>query len=769
MKYPSLKEDNTNTENKKGTVSLLSALNEYGSPLHSPERKEISHNNFLLNQNKQQLPNRTSKSSSILSTNSFINGSSDGTSIMKLLEGNSLSTTLRNNNNSLYSINNNTNTLQYLINQLKDKVTSLSKTLIKTNTNLEDCQLSLQNSIKKQYELKNYYQSFIKQLTKQHLKKESDLQEEIDKLKELNTSLQKEIGQLKELNNSLQKEKEKQKEEFDKKTNEMILNAKTNTVTNTVTKTVTINKIENVTIDSLTDFSNKALSECKATKQDLQTIKLQIQKLNEFDLFEKFSTTILKKVQTVFNENSIEKLYQQKLVDCDKKCQFIFDNYLREMELRKSLQNQLIEERGSVRVCCRVRPLSSFLSETHLVGSSTSIAQTLVSSGRSSSLSLQTCIVDEQTNDTNISLLNKRGKVKSFELDQIYGMNTTQEMIFNDLKPLVLSAFDGYNACVLVFGETSSGKTYTMNGYGSQPGIIPRAINELYQLIERNREIYKIQMKLSVIEIYNNDVRDLLSSNCGPLLLRQQQQQNDDNNAVPSLSSFATTNNNSSIGNSGGNNSGNGISSNMTTEVKFWKINSLEQMKECIKESLTKRAESKTLMNQHSSRSHCIITVEIEKTMLSPISTTNATTPLSLLDTNNNNNNYNNNNNNKQIITRSILRFVDLAGSECIEQSGVVSGSEQFLESSFVNRSLSALEDVMVAMAQKRSHIPFRNSKLTQVLRDSVEGDSKMIIILTISPLLKFSHESLHALSFGARVKQVRKKKATRQIVVNKE
>ncbi|KAL9648913.1 hypothetical protein ABK040_008293 [Willaertia magna] len=760
MKYPSLKEDNTNTENKKGTVSLLSALNEYGSPLHSPERKEISHNNFLLNQNKQQLPNRTSKSSSILSTitSSSINGSSDGTSIMKLLEGNSLSSTLRNNNNSLYSINNNTNTLQYLINQLKDKVTSLSKTLIKTNTNLEDCQLSLQNSIKKQYELKNYYQSFIKQLTKQHLKKESDLQEEIDKLKELNTSLQKEIGQLKELNNSLQKEKEKQKEEFDKKTNEMILNAKTNTVTNTVTKTVTINKIENVTIDSLTDFSNKALSECKATKQDLQTIKLQIQKLNEFDLFEKFSTTILKKVQTVFNENSIEKLYQQKLVDCDKKCQFIFDNYLREMELRKSLQNQLIEERGSVRVCCRVRPLSSFLSETHLVGSSTSIAQTLVSSGRSSSLSLQTCIVDEQTNDTNISLLNKRGKVKSFELDQIYGMNTTQEMIFNDLKPLVLSAFDGYNACVLVFGETSSGKTYTMNGYGSQPGIIPRAINELYQLIERNREIYKIQMKLSVIEIYNNDVRDLLSSNCGPLLLRQQQQQqqNDDNNAVPSLSSFATTINNSSGSNSGG------ISSNMTTEVKFWKINSLEQMKECIKESLTKRAESKTLMNQHSSRSHCIITVEIEKTMLSPIS--NATTSLPL-DTNNNNSNINNNN--KQITTRSILRFVDLAGSECIEQSGVVSGSEQFLESSFVNRSLSALEDVMVAMAQKRSHIPFRNSKLTQVLRDSVEGDSKMIIILTISPLLKFSHESLHALSFGARVKQVRKKKATKQIVVN--
>nr|CAG4718946.1 unnamed protein product [Naegleria fowleri] len=572
--------------------------------------------------------------------------------------------------------------------ELQAKVDALTTALTKANNNLEDFQIGLETSIQKQNELKNYYQSFLKNMTKQHTQKIEDLQERIHHLEKENQSLKEQLKMSKGDTNSRP------------------------AIANT-------SREPSLTQDAVFKVSKKAHQICTSTRKELHDLKtFVLSELNPFKEVSKFSQDVISKTLTIFDTSTISEHYKNKFAELEERHQKLSQLLLQEINSRKRLQNDLIEERGNIRVCCRIRPEWSFPAESNKF---------------IHSFFHRSCIVHEKTTDTVITI-NRKGRIRTFELDQVYGTSSTQELIFSDLKPLVHSSFDGYNVCMMMYGETGSGKSFTMNGTSNQLGIIPRTITELFHIIDMHRCFCEVKLRLSIVEIYNNDVRDMLSSN-------------------------ASTE-----------------KETYSPELKYCPVQDEQHLRQLIKECISKRSEGKTLMNANSSRSHFIVSIEIEKKLFSPTTEklTQHPTDLFLNKPGETTNERTRQNSiaQQQIMTqplntKSVLRFVDLAGSENVEMSGVHVHSEQFAETSHVNKSLSAVQDVVVALAQKQRHIPYRNSKLTQVLRDSLEGDSKVLIMVTVSPQDKFGAETIHALSFAEKVKQIKRKKATRQAVVN--
>ncbi|KAG2393541.1 hypothetical protein C9374_007072 [Naegleria lovaniensis] len=577
---------------------------------------------------------------------------------------------------------------QYNVVELQAKVDALTTALTKANNNLEDFQSGLETSIQKQSELKNYYQSFLKNMSRQHAQKVEDLQERINHLEKENYGLKE---QLKTFNNC---------------------------AINSQAVPATCSRESILSRDAILKASKRASQVCASTKEELQSLKKFL--LSEYDPFKEvsnFAQEVVSKSLTIFNDSQISEQYKHKLAELEEKQQQLSQLLLQEINSRKSLQNELIEERGNIRVCCRIRPEWSFPAEnTKFVHS----------------LFHRSCIIHEQTTDTVITI-NRKGRIRTFELDQVYGTSASQDLIFADLKPLIHSSFDGYNVCMMMYGETGSGKSFTMNGTSAQQGIIPRAITELFHLIDMHRCFCDVKLRLSVVEIYNNDVRDMLSPN----------------GSTEKEAYYSSS------------------------ELRYSAVQDEQHLRQLIKECVSKRSEGRTLMNANSSRSHFIVSIEIEKRLCAQTEKLQPSRDFLLkqpVETNEKTNQQNTSAQNlvtQPLSTKSVLRFVDLAGSENVEMSGVLVNSEQFAETSHVNKSLAAVQDVVVALAQKQRHIPFRNSKLTQVLRDSLEGDSKVLIMVTVSPQDKFGAETIHALSFAEKVKQIKRKKATRQTVVN--
>lgn len=410
-------------------------------------------------------------------------------------------------------------------------------------------------------------------------------------------------------------------------------------------------------------------------RKEVESFSQQI--TNEFDVDQ------IVKVMQRFIHRSVKRdneRVQRRMVD---QLDFVKGKYKEELALRKQLQNELMEERGNIRVFCRVRPF-------------------LKSEKKESALQIPS--------DDSVSVLHKAGKVRQFDMDTVYSMEATQDQVFQDVKPLLSSVFDGYNVCILAYGQTGSGKTYTMEGVSDSPGVIPRALSELFSIARQKQDVFSIKFTLSMIEIYNNDIRDLLIS---PRSSTKKIEYAD-------------------VGEGG-------------LEVKNVlrvEVNEISEVQKYIRLGSSHRAEGATLMNSNSSRSHSIVTIDVE---------------------------CNQTEKGKQKLgfivrpTKAKLRLVDLAGSECVGMSGVT--GEAQMEASHVNRSLSALSDVMKALSTpNRTHIPYRNSRLTHFLQDSLGGDAKMIIFVNVSPTLKCITETTHSLSFGSRVRHITRGKAQKHL-----
>lgn len=352
--------------------------------------------------------------------------------------------------------------------------------------------------------------------------------------------------------------------------------------------------------------------------------------------------------------------------------------YHKEMQLRKKYHNELVELKGNIRVFCRVRPKIK----------------------EDGGGMMGNIVVDYDRDDNGLIYVNNKGRSQTFEMDLVFTPESTQQQVFDEVQSLVTSCVDGFNVCIFAYGQTGSGKTFTMEGNKDNPGINQRALAMLFKETEDRGQDWTYTITVSVMEIYNEMIRDLLSGD--PSYKMEVKMKSDGGLHVPGLCS---------------------------EEVK-----SVEDVNQVFALGQKNRATATTNMNEHSSRSHALLTVQV----LGVNKTTN-------------------------VRTMGKLNLVDLAGSERVSKSGA--DGTRLKEAQNINKSLSCLGDVIHALRSKQSHVPYRNSKLTYLLQDSLGGDSKTLMIVQIAPVEKNLGESVCSLNFAQRVRTVELGQASRQVV----
>ncbi|XP_030183001.1 kinesin-like protein KIF17 isoform X1 [Lynx canadensis] len=289
---------------------------------------------------------------------------------------------------------------------------------------------------------------------------------------------------------------------------------------------------------------------------------------------------------------------------------------------------------------------------------------------------------------------------KQFTFDGAYHMDHFTEQIYNDIAyPLVEGVTEGYNGTIFAYGQTGSGKSFTMQGLpdpSSQRGIIPRAFEHVFESVQC-AENTKFLVRASYLEIYNEDVRDLLGAESKQKLELKEH---------PEKGVY----------------------------VKGLSMHTVHNMAQCeriMEAGWKNRSVGYTLMNKDSSRSHSIFTISIEI--------------------------YAVDERGKDHLRAGKLNLVDLAGSERQSKTGAT--GERLKEATKINLSLSALGNVISALVDGRcKHIPYRDSKLTRLLQDSLGGNTKTLMVACLSPADNNYDETLSTLRYANRAKNIRNK-----------
>ncbi|KAL8170234.1 hypothetical protein V2J09_022038 [Rumex salicifolius] len=366
---------------------------------------------------------------------------------------------------------------------------------------------------------------------------------------------------------------------------------------------------------------------------------------------------------------------QNKLVDAEVKL-------IEGDKLRKKLHNTILELKGNIRVFCRVRPLlpdEGDSAQAKVIGFPSTI----------------------EAMERGLDLL-QNGQKHYFMFDKVFVPDATQEDVFVEISQLVQNALDGYKVCIFAYGQTGSGKTYTMMGDPNNPeqkGLIPRSLEQIFETRKYlQSQGWKYEMQVSMLEIYNETIRDLLSKSSSDAVRSE--------NGTPGKQYAIKHDLN-----------GNTHVSDLTVVD----VRSTREVSYLLEKAAQSRSVGKTLMNEQSSRSHFVFTLRI--------SGVNETTG-------------------QQV--QGILNLIDLAGSERLSRSG--STGDRLKETQSINKSLSSLSDVIFSLAKKEDHVPFRNSKLTYLLQPCLGGDSKTLMFVNISPEPSSAGESLCSLRFASRV-----------------
>ncbi|XP_029505517.1 kinesin-like protein KIF3B isoform X1 [Oncorhynchus nerka] len=304
-----------------------------------------------------------------------------------------------------------------------------------------------------------------------------------------------------------------------------------------------------------------------------------------------------------------------------------------------------------------------------------------------------------------VAVRNPRGAAahehpKVFTFDSVYDWNSKQVDLYDEtFRPLVDSVLLGFNGTIFAYGQTGTGKTYTMEGVRNDPerrGVIPNSFEHVFTHISRSQN-QQYLVRASYLEIYQEEIRDLLSKDqSGRLELKERP---DTGVYVKDLSSFVTK--------------------------------SVREIEHVMNVGNQNRSVGSTNMNEHSSRSHAIFVITIECSELG-------------VDGENH-------------IRVGKLNLVDLAGSERQTKTGAQ--GERLKEATKINLSLSALGNVISALVDGRStHIPYRDSKLTRLLQDSLGGNARTVMVANIGPASYNVEETLTTLRYSNRAKNIKNK-----------
>ncbi|KAG0461578.1 hypothetical protein HPP92_021510 [Vanilla planifolia] len=323
----------------------------------------------------------------------------------------------------------------------------------------------------------------------------------------------------------------------------------------------------------------------------------------------------------------------------------------------------------------------------------------------------------------------------SFTFDHVYGSTgSPSSAMFEELvAPLVDGLFQGYNGTVLAYGQTGSGKTYTMGTGGRdeyQTGIIPEVMDALFHKVENLKHQAEFQLRVSFIEILKEEVRDLLdppspgkvesgNGHVGKLVIpgKPPVQIREGSNGIITLAG--------------------------STELD---VRTKKEMATCLEQGSINRATGSTNMNNQSSRSHAIFTITLEQIRKpDPVFCSDG---MAIEDM-------------TEDCLCAKLHLVDLAGSERAKRTG--SDGLRFKEGVHINRGLLALGNVISALGDEKkrkegTHVPYRDSKLTRLLQDSLGGNSKTVMIACISPADINAEETLNTLKYANRARNIQNK-----------
>ena len=321
---------------------------------------------------------------------------------------------------------------------------------------------------------------------------------------------------------------------------------------------------------------------------------------------------------------------------------------------------------------------------------------------------------DKETTQGHVKIVNinkARGEIsvqkpqveetKQFTFDMVYGDDAEQGNIYvESSSPIVANVLEGYNGTIFAYGQTGTGKTHTMTGViGDENlrGIMPRAFDDIFRSIESDSDQTQFLVRASYLEIYNEEVRDLLSKN--PKNRLELHEKVDSGVYVKDLSYFAAK--------------------------------SSDEVRKIMYIGSKNRSVGETLMNAHSSRSHSLFTITVERSELGA--------------------------DNKQHIRVGKLNMVDLAGSERIAKTGAT--GDRLKEATKINLSLSTLCHVISSLTDpKATYIPYRDSKLTRLLQDSLGGNTKTVMIANVGPADYNFDETLNTLRYASRAKNIQNK-----------
>ncbi|XP_037606470.1 kinesin-like protein KIF3C isoform X2 [Sebastes umbrosus] len=289
---------------------------------------------------------------------------------------------------------------------------------------------------------------------------------------------------------------------------------------------------------------------------------------------------------------------------------------------------------------------------------------------------------------------------KTFTFDAVYDANSKQRDLYDEsVRPLIDSVLAGFNGTIFAYGQTGTGKTYTMQGAWMDPekrGVIPNAFDHIFTHISRSQSDRQYLVRASYLEIYLEEVRDLLDPNHGNARALELRESPESGVYVRDLTSCV--------------------------------CKSIKEIEEVMNVGNQARAVGATDMNEHSSRSHALFLITVECSQPGP--------------------------DGRKHIRVGRLNLVDLAGSERQAKTGVQ--GERLKEAAKINLSLSALGNVISALADGRSgHVPYRDSKLTRLLQDSLGGNAKTVMVATLGPAPQHYDETLTTLRYANRAKNI--------------
>ena len=461
---------------------------------------------------------------------------------------------------------------------------------------------------------------------------------------------------------------------------------------------------------------NNATTQAEELMQELQEDRAEMEASKDDELFslrqkcEELSTTnktLVLQNEAQFNELETLNKLQHQIQELDTRCHMYSEKIRTSEQLRRTLHNQVMDLRGSIRVGCRVRPC-------------------LLEDTKEEDASQAYTFPDVQFEQRQIDITVQQqrfdrteSKTHTFEFDRVFGPLSTQGQVYEEISHMVQSAVDGYNVCIFAYGQTGSGKTHTMMGGSASPllgderGMMPRAAEHIFSYCqELNEQGWTFQVTATMIEIYCEQIRDLTTS------------LGDSKTPRHKRSTSSSSCDLKHIRNS------DGEWDTEITNANTLPMNSTEDVLQLLNNAMSERATAETNCNARSSRSHTVLTLRVEGV------DRDGTT-----------------------VRKGQLHLIDLAGSERLSISGSAKDPKLLKEAQSINKSLSCLGNVIGALARNRNgHIPYRDSKLTHLLQHSLGGDSKALMFCNVSPVARSLNESLTSLWFAEKVNKVARK-----------